>query len=230
MNCSSSPVSTLLGCEQTEEGDIYFLIDGSGSISWENFQDMKAFMNEMIGMFQVGADKVRFGVVQYGSTPQIEFEITQYSSEAQLKEAIKVIQQIGGGTNTGDALRGMQHLFKISARNNIPQFLIVITDGKSQDQVTKAAEELRQQGIVIYAIGVRDAVQEELEDIAGTKDRMFFVNDFDSLKLIKHDIAQDICSPDGKVFSFGNKSFVLLVFEKGNLSLKKQIRTNQSKS
>ncbi|XP_053215123.1 collagen alpha-6(VI) chain-like [Podarcis raffonei] len=184
------------GCDQTEEGDIYFLIDGSGSISWENFQDMKTFMNEMIGMFQVGAAKVRFGVVQYGSTPQIEFEITQYDSEAQLKEAIKVIQQIGGGTNTGDALRGMQHLFKISARNNIPQFLIVITDGKSQDQVTKAAEELRQQGIVIYAIGVRDAVQEELEDIAGTKDRMFFVNDFDSLKLIKHDIAQDICSPE----------------------------------
>ncbi|XP_061443604.1 collagen alpha-6(VI) chain-like [Rhineura floridana] len=184
------------GCEETEEADIYFLIDGSGSICPHDFHDMKVFMNEMFSMFQVGTNQVRFGVVQYGSTPQTEFVITQYNNMAQLKEAIKVIQQIGGGTNTGDALRYMQGLFKRASRNNVPQFLIIITDGESQDQVTKAAEELRQEGIVIYAIGVKNAVEKELEDIAGTKDRMFFVNDFDSLKLIKHDIVQDICSPE----------------------------------
>uniref|UniRef100_A0ABM5GPK5 Collagen alpha-4(VI) chain-like n=1 Tax=Pogona vitticeps TaxID=103695 RepID=A0ABM5GPK5_9SAUR len=184
------------GCVHTEEADIYFLIDGSGSIYPENFHEMKVFMNELINVFQVGPDRVRFGVVQYESKPQTEFVINQYNTVAGLKEAIRKIQQLGGGTNTGDALRYMQSLFKNAARDNVPQFLIIITDGKSQDQVTKAAEELRQDGIVIYAVGVRDAVRTELEDIAGTKDRMFFVNDFDSLKLIKHDIVQDICSPE----------------------------------
>nr|XP_060639322.1 collagen alpha-4(VI) chain-like [Anolis sagrei ordinatus] len=184
------------GCEETEEADIYFLIDGSGSIYPDDFHDMKVFMNELINMFQVGTDRVRFGVVQYGSTPQTEFEIHQYNTVAQLKDAIKAIQQLGGGTRTGDALKYMQDLFKSSVRDQVPQFLIIITDGKSQDDVTKAAEELRAAGIVIYAIGVKSAVQSELEDIAGTKDRMFFVNDFDSLDLIKHDVVRDICSPE----------------------------------
>uniref|UniRef100_A0A803SW48 VWFA domain-containing protein n=1 Tax=Anolis carolinensis TaxID=28377 RepID=A0A803SW48_ANOCA len=177
--------SPFLGCEETEEADIYFLIDGSGSIYPDDFHDMKVFMNELISMFQVGTDRVRFGVVQYGSTPQTEFEIHQYNTVAQLKDAIKGIQQLGGGTRTGDALTYMQRLFNSSVRAQVPQFLIIITDGQSQDH-----------GIVIYAIGVKSAVQSELEDIAGTKDRMFFVNDFDSLDLIKHDVVRDICSPE----------------------------------
>uniref|UniRef100_A0A8C5F2M9 VWFA domain-containing protein n=1 Tax=Gopherus evgoodei TaxID=1825980 RepID=A0A8C5F2M9_9SAUR len=184
------------GCVDTEEADIYFLIDGSGSIYPNDFQDMKVFMNEMISMFQVSANGVRFGVVQYESIPQTEFTISQYNSVKQLKEAVRVIQQLGGGTNTGDALRYMKSLFVKAARDSVPKLLIVITDGESQDQVTKAAEELRQEGIIIYAIGVKNAVKKELKDIAGTEDRMFFVNDFDSLKLIKHDIVQDICSPE----------------------------------
>uniref|UniRef100_A0A452IQ66 VWFA domain-containing protein n=1 Tax=Gopherus agassizii TaxID=38772 RepID=A0A452IQ66_9SAUR len=189
-------VSSQLGCVDTEEADIYFLIDGSGSIYPNDFQDMKVFMNEMISMFQVSANGVRFGVVQYESIPQTEFTISQYNSVKQLKEAVRVIQQLGGGTNTGDALRYMKSLFVKAARDSVPKLLIVITDGESQDQVTKAAEELRQEGIIIYAIGVKNAVKKELKDIAGTEDRMFFVNDFDSLKLIKHDIVQDICSPE----------------------------------
>ncbi|XP_039192174.1 collagen alpha-4(VI) chain-like isoform X2 [Crotalus tigris] len=184
------------GCEETEEADIYFLIDSSGSIQTEEFHDMKVFMNEVISMFQIGPNQVRFGVVQYASAPSEEFLINQYNTLTQLKEAIKAIWQIGGGTKTGYALQYMKNLFKTSARDNVPQFLIVITDGESQDQVTMPAEMLRNAGIVIYAIGVKDAAKRELEDIAGTKDRMFFVNDFDSLKLIKHDIAQDICSPE----------------------------------
>lgn len=193
--------SSQLGCVDTEEADIYFLVDGSGSIYPNDFQDMKVFMNEIISMFQVGANRVRFGVVQYESTPQTEFMISQYNSIMQLKEAVRVIQQLGGGTNTGDALKYMKSLFAKAARDHVPRLLIVITDGESQDQVTKAAEELRQEGIVIYAIGIKRAIKTELKDIAGTEDRMFFVNDFDSLKLIKHDIVQHICSPEGKRFS-----------------------------
>ncbi|CAM2105657.1 unnamed protein product [Caretta caretta] len=184
------------GCVDTEEADIYFLMDGSGSIFPNDFQDMKVFMNEMIRMFQVSANGVRFGVVQYASAPQTELVISQYDSVNQVKEAVRVIHQSGAGTNTGDALRYMKSLFAKATRDNVPKLLIVVTDGESQDQVTKAAEELRQEGIVIYAIGVRYAVKKELKDIAGTEERMFFVNDFDSLKLIKHDIVQDICSPE----------------------------------
>uniref|UniRef100_A0A7M4EDN9 VWFA domain-containing protein n=1 Tax=Crocodylus porosus TaxID=8502 RepID=A0A7M4EDN9_CROPO len=175
--------------------DIYFLIDGSGSVMPNDFQDMKAFMNEMIDVFQVGADRVRFGVVQYENIPRTQFEIGQYNTVVQLKAAVRAIQQMGGGTKTGDALKYMKNLFAKATRTNVPQILIVITDGKSQDAVTSPAEELRQEGIIIYAIGIKQAVQEELKDIARSEDRVFFVNDFDSLKRIKCSESKAVCKP-----------------------------------
>ncbi|NXA48113.1 CO6A6 protein, partial [Nothocercus julius] len=186
---------------ETEEADIYFLIDGSGSINVSDFKDMKTFMNETIRMFQVGANMIRFGVVQYAERSKTEFVIGRHNNIRNLSEAIRDIWQIGGGTQTGNALRSMKSLFKKTARNNVPQILIVITDGESQDKVAQSAKELREQNIVIFAIGVKNAVQKELEEIAGTKDKVFFVNDYDSLMLIKHDIVQDICSINGKSFS-----------------------------
>lgn len=191
----------LLGCEQTEEADIYFLIDGSGSIFPKDFTDMKTFMNEMVDMFQVGANRVRFGVVQYGSIQKMEFAIGQYNTKSKLKKAIDAIWQLGYGTETGKALKYMKDLFKTAARDSVPKYLILVTDGESEDNVVEPAAELRKEGIVIYAIGVRNASKEELDQITGKKNQTFFVNEFDSLKRIKLDVVREICSPKGKVFS-----------------------------
>lgn len=185
----------------TEEADIYFLIDGSGSIHPSDFDDMKTFVNETIRMFQVGANNVRIGVVQYASESRTEFVIGQYNQMVTLVEAIRNINQIGGGTRTGNALIYMKSLFQMASRENVPQILVVITDGQSEDKVKQAASELRQQGITIYAIGVKEADQQQLEEIAETNDRVYFVNDFDSLKNIKDGIVQNICSTNGKSIS-----------------------------
>ncbi|XP_075684360.1 collagen alpha-4(VI) chain-like [Rhinoderma darwinii] len=187
------------GCTDTEEADIYFLIDGSGSIYPEDFDDMKIFMTELMNMFQIGPDRVRFGVVQYSDSPQIEFTISQYTNQKGLKAAVQNIDQLGGGTNTGGALKSMKALFakaESERRQKVPQSLIIITDGKSQDQVAEAAADIRGSGINIYAIGVKEAVQEELVNIAGSKDKTFFVDSFDSLNLIKNDLVRDLCTPE----------------------------------
>ncbi|XP_018418248.1 PREDICTED: collagen alpha-6(VI) chain-like [Nanorana parkeri] len=187
------------GCVDTEEADIYFLIDGSGSIYPEDFEDMKNFMTEVVGMFQIGPNRVRFGVVQYSDNPRVEFTINMFTAQKTLKEAIKQIYQLGGGTQTGKALQSMKSLFATAESerpNKVPQSLIVITDGESQDQVTEAAAEIRGEGITVYAIGVKNAIQQQLEDIAGSKDKMFFVDNFDSLDVIKHELTRDLCTPE----------------------------------
>ncbi|XP_072268435.1 collagen alpha-4(VI) chain-like isoform X2 [Pyxicephalus adspersus] len=187
------------GCVDTEEADIYFLIDGSGSIYPEDFEDMKRFMTEVVSLFQVGPNRVRFGVVQYSDNPRIEFPLFMYTAQKTLKDAINQIYQLGGGTETGKALSSMKSLFahaESDRPNKVPQSLIVITDGESQDRVTEAAAEIRGEGITVYAIGVKNAVEEQLEDIAGSKDKMFFVDNFDSLDLIKHELTRDLCTPE----------------------------------
>uniref|UniRef100_A0A8D2IGB8 VWFA domain-containing protein n=1 Tax=Urocitellus parryii TaxID=9999 RepID=A0A8D2IGB8_UROPR len=188
------PSSHCPGCVNIEKADIYFLMDGSGSIGPEDFLEMKVFMNEVIKMFQIGPDRVRFGVIQYSDKMKSKFVLSQYTSVAELKAAIDDIQQGGGGTATGEALSNMTRVFADTARINVAQYLIVITDGKSSDPVAEAAERLRVEGVVIYAIGVRDADVTELQEIA--KDKVFFVYEFDSLKAIQQEVVQDICSSE----------------------------------
>ncbi|XP_023595334.1 collagen alpha-4(VI) chain-like, partial [Trichechus manatus latirostris] len=186
--------SYCLGCVHIKKADIYFLIDGSGSITPEDFLEMKVFMNAVIKMFQVGPDGIQFGVVQYSDKTQNQFILSQYTSVAELKVAIDGIQQMGGGTNTGQALNDMKQIFADTARSKIPQYLIVITDGKSNDPVAEAAEALREGYVTIYAIGVRDANTDELRKIAN--DKIFFVFGFDSLKAIQTEVVWDICSSE----------------------------------
>ncbi|KAM9187606.1 collagen alpha-4(VI) chain-like [Dugong dugon] len=182
------------GCVHIKKADIYFLIDGSGSITPEDFLEMKVFMNAVIKMFQVGPDGIQFGVVQYSDKTQNQFILSQYTSVAELQVAIDGIQQMGGGTNTGQALNDMKQIFADTARSKIPQYLIVITDGKSNDPVAEAAEALREGYVTIYAIGVRDANTDELRKIAN--DKIFFVFGFDSLKAIQPEVVWDICSSE----------------------------------
>ncbi|XP_045415646.1 collagen alpha-4(VI) chain-like [Lemur catta] len=172
--------------------DIYFLIDGSGSIYPEDFLEMKIFMNEVIKMFQIGPDKVQFGVIQYSDQIKSKFILSQYPNVAELKEAIDDIRQGGGGTKTGEALKNMTQVFADTARINVNRYLIVITDGKSSDSVVEAAEELRGNGIIIYAVGIKNANTKELKEIA--KDKYFFVHEFDLLKDTQKELVQQICS------------------------------------
>lgn len=184
-----------------EEADIFFLIDQSGSIHPTDFQDMKKFIIEFLHTFRIGPDHVRLGVVKYGDNPSLEFDLTKYSDVKSLEQAVENIHQVGGGTETGKALKFMLPLFKkaeASRGHKVREHLVVITDGKSTDEVKVPAETLRAQGMTVYAIGVKNASKDQLQEIAGDPKKTFFVNDFDALKPIKDDIITDICTPDGK--------------------------------
>ncbi|CAI5661516.1 unnamed protein product [Oreochromis niloticus] len=187
------------GCVQTDEADMFFLIDHSGSIHPTDFYDMKKFIIEFINTFRIGPQHVRMGVAKYADSPNLEFDLTDYTDATTLEKAVEEIIQVGGGTQTGRALEFMSPHFEraVATRGHkVPEFLVVITDGKSQDKVKVPAERLRKQGVIVYAIGVKDADVAELEEISGNPKRTFFVNNFDALKPIKDDIITDICSPD----------------------------------
>ncbi|KAK5621476.1 hypothetical protein CRENBAI_005060 [Crenichthys baileyi] len=187
------------GCIQTEEADIFFLIDHSGSIYPSDFEDMKQFILEFIDTFRIGPQYVRLGVVKYADSPNMEFDLTRYEDKDTLKKAVQEIEQLGGGTETGKALEFMGPLFttaKTSRGHKAPEYLVVITDGKSADKVKAPAEALRLQGVTIYAVGVKEAEVGELGEISGNPKRTFFVNNFDALNLIKDHIITDICTTD----------------------------------
>lgn len=189
------------GCVQTDEADIFFLIDHSGSIYPADFYDMKKFIIEFLNTFRIGPNHVRVGVAKYADNPTMEFDLTVHTDAKSLEKAVEDIKQIGGGTETGKALDFMTQYFDRAATSRggkVREYLVVITDGKSSDEVKAPAERLKNQGVNVYAIGVKNADVAELNEISGSKKRTFFVDNFDALIPIKNEIISDICSEDGK--------------------------------
>ncbi|XP_067857054.1 collagen alpha-6(VI) chain-like [Heptranchias perlo] len=188
------------GCIDTEEADIFFLIDGSGDIQSEDLKDLKDFMLDIVRIFRIGTDKVRIGVVQYGYIAQTEFDISQYTTKKDIEAAINKIRLIGGGrSEAGRALTYMKTLFNEadkSRKNRVRRFLITITDGKSHDDVSRPAAELRQRGVDVYAVGVGKAEQSELLQIGGARERIFHTENYDALTKINHKVIRDMCSKE----------------------------------
>ncbi|XP_061676919.1 collagen alpha-6(VI) chain isoform X2 [Syngnathoides biaculeatus] len=187
------------GCLQTDEADIFFLIDHSGSIYPTDFYDMKKFIIEFISTFRIGPQHVRLGVAKYADAPNLEFDLTAYADAKSLEKAVEAIVQVGGGTETGRALEFMAPQFDRAGATRgakVPEYLVVITDGKSSDDVKVPAQKLRAQGVIIYSIGVKSADMNELQEISGDPRKTFFVNNFDALNPIKDDIITDICTTD----------------------------------
>ncbi|XP_041962560.1 collagen alpha-6(VI) chain-like isoform X2 [Alosa sapidissima] len=206
------------GCRKTEEADIYFLIDESGSIYEKEFQMMKKFILEFLLTFHIGPNQVRVGLVKFANEPIPEFDLTETKDRAALDKAVDKVYLDGGGTNIGLALKYMEPRFQAAVANrpgpDIPRILILITDGKSDDPVEEPAKVLREQGVIIYTIGVRGADEKQLEDISGDPLNVFPVNDFDGLFRIKDRIVQNMCS---KAACKDMKADVLMLVESSSL-------------
>ncbi|XP_055151441.2 collagen alpha-5(VI) chain [Symphalangus syndactylus] len=188
------------GCVDTKEADIHFLIDGSSSIQEKQFEQIKRFMLEVTEMFSIGPDKVRVGVVQYSDDTEVEFYITDYSNDIDLRKAILNIKQITGGTYTGKALDYILQIIKNGMKvrmSKVPCYLIVLTDGMSADRVVEPAKRLRAEQITVHAVGIGAANKIELQEIAGKEERVSFGQNFDALKSIKNEVVREICTEKG---------------------------------
>ncbi|XP_066547504.1 collagen alpha-6(VI) chain [Amia ocellicauda] len=181
------------GCIKIEEADIYFLIDGSSSIKNTDFFEIKDFINGVVDNFNIGPDSVRIGAAQFSTEVRNEFSVTSHNSTNDVKRAIENIRQDHGKTKTGQALKYMQSLMKKEVKAKVRQYLLTVTDGKSDDDVSEVSETLRKDGVITYAVGIGKANITELETIAGFKNRSFYTTQFDFLKDIKNEVTREIC-------------------------------------
>uniref|UniRef100_A0A8C2JE93 Si:ch211-62a1.3 n=1 Tax=Cyprinus carpio TaxID=7962 RepID=A0A8C2JE93_CYPCA len=188
---------------QATKADIYFLLDESGSISYDEFDDMKNFTKQWLEAFEVGNNHVRFGLVKFASRATIVFRLHDYNSKADLEKAVNAVIMQGGGTRTDLGLRKMIPLFEEAVQTRgekVRKLLIVITDGESrgtEEPVEVPAKLLRtEQDVAIYAIGVKNASVPELELISGSPQRKYFVKNYDFLNEIKKNIYKEICCED----------------------------------
>lgn len=178
-------------------GDLIFLIDSSGSIYPEDYKKMKDFMKSVISKSVIGQNEVHVGIMQFSTIQQLAFALNNYYTKEDMFRAIDGMQQIGGGTHTGEAITDVSQYFDPvrGGRPDLRQRLVVITDGEAQDEVKGPAAALRAKGVVVYAIGVVDANTTQLLEISGSTDRVYAERDFDALKDLESQVALELCDP-----------------------------------
>lgn len=161
--------------------DILFVMDSSYSVGKRGFERSRHYMLKLCEALDISTDKVRVGVVQYGSTPKLEISIDSYNNKEDLKKRMKKIHYRGGNTQTGLALKFVLRKGFSSRRNStVPCVAILLSDGKSQGAVQLAASELKQSGVVLFAVGIRYPRWEELCDVASSPSdaHVFFAEHF----------------------------------------------------
>lgn len=197
------------------ERDVAFLIDGTDNVR-ADFPYIRDFIIKVIEPLDIGADRVRVSVVQQSERPTPNFYLNTYQTKDEVMRAVNGITLAGGrGLNTGHALKFMKDTIFSErhgsrAAQKVPQFLIVLSGGRSRDNVKEPAGILKKKGVVPFGVGVKDADPKEIEDISHNPSFAFTVKEFSELSTIPQRLNNYVSLP---------RENLTLVLEQGKQNL-----------
>uniref|UniRef100_A0A672Q042 Collagen type VI alpha 3 chain n=1 Tax=Sinocyclocheilus grahami TaxID=75366 RepID=A0A672Q042_SINGR len=220
------PTETVIPVPGGDKRDVVFLIDGTTKMRTE-FPAIRDMVQRVVEKLDVGLDNVRVSVVQYSDDPNLEFLLNEHSTKDEVRQAIRRMRSKGGNQlNTGQALEYVsKNIYQRSAgsrvEEGVPQFLILVTGGKSNDDVSGPANQLKSSRIAPLAVGAHNADEEELKLISFSPELTYTIRDFQQLPRVEQELLtkvstmtrDDISAPTvPKVpLNLGRKDIIFLI-------------------
>lgn len=203
MHCAYTPADKgfpgFAGCSTTSN-DLVYIIDGSSSLGITDFNTAKRWLINITSGFDVSSRRTQVAVVQYSDTPRLEIPLGRHQDTRTLLRDIAAISYLGGKTQTGRAIKfATDHVFSVINHTTKPtrnRIAVVLTDGRSQDDVVDAAMEAKAQNIVLFAVGVGEEITNvELVSMASKPSSTYVlhVEDYTSIGNIKDVMEQKLC-------------------------------------
>ncbi|XP_022609737.1 collagen alpha-1(XXI) chain-like [Seriola dumerili] len=186
------------GCS-TAVNDLVYIVDGSWSVGFSDFDTAKQWLINITSQFDISSHYTQVAVIQYSDTPRLEISLGRHQGGADLIQAIQSITYLGGNTQTGRAIKfAVDHVFPSSQRVSQVKnrIAVVVTDGKSQDDVVDASMEARAQGITVFAVGVGNEITtSELVSIANKPSSTYvlYAEDYTTIDRIRDSMEQKLC-------------------------------------
>ena len=175
---------------QDSEMDLYFVLDSSASIGSTYYDKAKTFLADLVSHFTIGEDNVRVGLVIYGSSPYLTFDLHESFNKDDNVGRIQSAEYLSSSTATGDAILLMANegfTEEHGARSvdyAVPRVALVLTDGASNcgTSVSEAAKSARDKSIEIHAFGIGGSINNiELLEIAGSQDKVHMIDSFKNI-------------------------------------------------
>uniref|UniRef100_UPI0037E81BC1 collagen alpha-1(VII) chain n=1 Tax=Semicossyphus pulcher TaxID=241346 RepID=UPI0037E81BC1 len=187
-------------CRTVVQADIVFLVDQSRSVGQTSFSVVKDFISAVVSSFKdsvMGAEGVRFGVTVFGDVPRMRIALTDYSSQEEVLRAVRDLPYEGGSRRTGDALQFLVDTVFSPAisRDHAPKIAVLLTNGRSEDQVDAAATAVADNGISLFSVGVRGADESELRRIVSEphEEHILLGADYSLLETILPKLSRRVC-------------------------------------
>jgi collagen type VI alpha len=173
-------------------------LDGSDNVGKNNFPYVRDFVTNLVNSLDVGSDNIRVGLVQFSDTPVTEFSLDTYQTKSELLAHLRRLQLKGGsGLNAGSALSYIHanHFTEAGGsrtREHVPQLLLLLMAGPSEDAYLQAANALVRSGVLTFCVGTNRADKAELEHIAFNPSLVYLMDDFRSLPSLPQQLIQPL--------------------------------------
>lgn len=174
-----------------------FLLDGSDATR-SSFPAMQDFVQRTVETLSVDDNRDRVSVVQYSRDPTVQFYLNTYTTKGQILDTVRGLRHKGGRPlNTGAALQYVRdNVFTASAgsrrQQGVPQVLVLLSDGRSSDNVDEPAAALKQMGVLTFAIGSRKSDNRELQKISHEPSYALTVSEFSDLPSVQQQLQSSL--------------------------------------
>lgn len=173
-----------------DSADLVLLIDGSQNVGDANFPFVRDLVLKIIEPLDVRSDAVRVALALYTRGSQIKFYLNSHDSKAAVLDAVRGLTYPGGDeSNLGAALEDVaNNLFSERAggraEDGVPQMLVVISAGSSDDDTGAGDQALKSASVVTFGVGIGDVAAADLEAVATDKSFILSAPDFRTLSSI----------------------------------------------
>lgn len=153
--------------------DLVFLVDGSESISDENFDTSLDWVLRTIDVFLAGrTDGLNVYLVQYSWNATLEINEAVISSSSEISDEVKNIDQIASGTRGYESLQYVNNQVFPLTQADTYKILITLTDGKSNldyltaDKRQEIVDTARRNFDLMVAVSVGAVINDEIRDFS----------------------------------------------------------------
>ena len=173
-----------------------FIVDGSKTVGSQPFNFLKDFVKQVMHSFIISKQTTRVGFVQISDTGSVNFNLDQYDEVQALDTAIDAIPlKAGKDRFVGQTvMTAYNNVLQVTGRRGlVPRVAIIITTGKSGDDVKSVGQSLRKQKVSVLVVSVGQAVKKRQgRQLATSPQHSFVRRDISKLPTVLQKLVERI--------------------------------------